>query len=256
MITTLDYIVNTSDKLFLYTDPRIKILYDYLIDICKHGNKNYYNLKTKYHNVDHFLSSSTIFVNIYTEVTKNSILKKNKSDFFCGVVATLYHDIGFIKNKSEKRGTGAQYIDCHVERGCEFINKNLSIHLTEHELEIICKLIQSTDYFKPNYNVNYKQLGACVALADWLSQLSDEQYVDKLNLLYKEYDEYQTFNKINLYSSFSEMIHKTPMFWYQTVKPMFNEYYYNLHELSHCDYICKIETNIDLIVHRYNVTNK
>jgi len=246
-------ITATSKKLFNKIDPRLEMLYFFLIEICEKGNKDYYKLKTKYHNIDHFLSSARVFLDIYVGSVNKKIIEKNYNDYFCGVVATLFHDIGFIKDKSEKLGTGAQYINCHVDRGCSFIHKNLSEYLTEEESEMICKLIKVTDYFKPNYKVNHNHLGACVALADWLSQLSDERYVDKLEFLYKEFEEYQEYNKINLYVSLEDMVGKTPNFWNKLVKPMLNIHYYNLHETASFDYLGKIEYNIDALVKKYNL---
>jgi len=253
MNTTLDYITTTSNRLFKHTDLRIKFLYEFLIELCVKGNDQYYRLKTQYHNIDHFLSSVEVFVDIYDGIVKESIITKDPNNFFCGVIATLYHDIGFLKNKDEKLGTGAQYINCHVDRGCEFVSKNFSEILTQEEQNKICKLIKTTDYFKPNYNVGLNELGACVALADWLSQMSDELYVDKLERLYKEFDEYQRFNKINMYNSFEDMVHKTPGFWNKLVKPMLHNHYYNLQQYGTIDYVSKIEQNINILVERYEL---
>ena len=50
-----------------------------------------------------------------------------------------------------------------------------------------------TDYFKKVENLEIDHIGACVALGDWLSQMGDEQYIQKLSKLYQEFDEFQKY---------------------------------------------------------------
>ena len=84
----------------------------------------------------------------------NNIINKNYNEFFCAVVAALYHDIGFVKNKDfdPVEGTGAQFINVHVSRGCSFMHENFEDILTEKERHRICSLIDVTDYFKKGKN--------------------------------------------------------------------------------------------------------
>lgn len=243
----------TSLKLFNKQDDRLKILYDYLIDICNYGNGKYHKLETKYHDLYHFLTSTTVFLDVYTSIVNKGIIKLNEQDFFCGVVAVMYHDIGFLKLKDDENGTGAQYINTHVERGCHFISNNFENLLTDEEKSRICGLIMVTDYFKKVENLEIDHVGACVALGDWLSQMGDELYVEKLGKLYQEFDEFQKYHNLNMYDGLQDLINKTPGFWYKLVKPLLNTKFYALYEYTSSNYINMVESNITRLVKEYNL---
>ena len=248
-------IKNTSLKLFNKEDERLILLYNYLVDICNFGTDEYHKLETKYHDLYHFLTSTTVFLDVYSGIVDKKIIEKNESDFFCGVVATMYHDIGFLKTKEDENGTGAQYINTHVERGCHFISNNFDDILTEEEKSRICNLIMVTDYFKKVENLEIDHIGACVALGDWLSQMGDIQYVEKLSNLYQEFDEFQKYHNLNMYTGLHDLISKTPGFWYKLVKPLLNTKFYALYEYTSSNYIVMVENNIDRIVKEYNLNH-
>ena len=248
-------IKNTSLKLFNKEDERLILLYNYLVDICNFGTVEYHKLETKYHDLYHFLTSTTVFLDVYSGIVNKQIIEKNESDFFCGVVATMYHDIGFLKTKEDENGTGAQYINTHVERGCHFISNNFDDILTEEEKSRICNLIMVTDYFKKVENLEIDHIGACVALGDWLSQMGDKQYVEKLDKLYQEFDEFQKYHNLNMYTGLHDLISKTPGFWYKLVKPLLNTKFYALYEYTSSNYIVMVENNIDRIVKEYNLNH-
>jgi hypothetical protein len=248
-------IKNTSLKLFNKEDERLILLYNYLVDICNFGTVEYHKLETKYHDLYHFLTSTTVFLDVYSGIVDKQIIEKNESDFFCGVVATMYHDIGFLKIKEDENGTGAQYINTHVERGCHFISNNFDDILTEEEKSRICNLIMVTDYFKKVENLEIDHIGACVALGDWLSQMGDIQYVEKLDKLYQEFDEFQKYHNLNMYTGLHDLISKTPGFWYKLVKPLLNTKFYALYEYTSSNYIVMVENNIDRIVKEYNLNH-
>ena len=248
-------IKNTSLKLFNKEDERLILLYNYLVDICNFGTDEYHKLETKYHDLYHFLTSTTVFLDVYSGIVDKQIIEKNESDFFCGVVATMYHDIGFLKTKEDENGTGAQYINTHVERGCHFISNNFDDILTEEEKSRICNLIMVTDYFKKVENLEIDHIGACVALGDWLSQMGDIQYVEKLDKLYQEFDEFQKYHNLNMYTGLHDLISKTPGFWYKLVKPLLNTKFYALYEYTSSNYIVMVENNIDRIVKEYNLNH-
>ncbi len=243
-----------SHKLFNKEDKRLIIMYNYLIDICNFGDERYHKLETKYHDLYHFLTSTAVFLDLYSNIVDKGIIEKNESDFFCGVVAIMYHDIGFLKLKEDDNGTGAQYINTHVERGCHFMGNNFDDILTEDEKSRICGLIMVTDYFKKTESIEIDHVGACVALGDWLSQMGDEQYVEKLGKLYQEFDEFQKYHNLKMYSGLEDLISKTPGFWYKLVKPLLNNKFYALYEYTSSNYITMVENNINNLVDKYKLT--
>jgi len=229
---------NISLKLFNKQDERLIQLYDYLIDICNFGDDRYHKLETKYHDIYHFITSTAVFLDLYSSIVDKQIIEKNESDFFCGVVAAMYHDIGFLKLKEDDNGTGAQYINTHVERGCHFIGNNFDNILTEEEKSRICGLIMVTDYFKKVENLEIDHVGACVALG-----------------LYQEFDEFQKYHNLNMYNGLNDLISKTPGFWYKLVKPLLNNKFYALYEYTSSNYIVMVENNINRLVKEYNLNH-
>ena len=109
--------------------------------------------------------------------------------------------------------------------------------------------------FKKVENLEIDHIGACVALGDWLSQMGDEQYIQKLDKLYQEFDEFQKYHNLNMYDGLDDLIRKTPGFWYKLVKPLLNTKFYALYEYTSSNYIVMVENNIDRIVKEYNLNH-
>ena len=134
------------------------------------------------------------------------------------------------------------------------MGNNFDDILTEEEKSRICNLIMVTDYFKKVENLEIDHIGACVALGDWLSQMGDEHYVQKLDKLYQEFDEFQKYHNLNMYNGLEDLIRKTPGFWYKLVKPLLDNKFYALYEYTSSNYIVMIENNINTLVDRYKLT--
>ena len=61
-------IKNASLQLFNHHDERLLVLYDYLINICNYGDDRYHKLETKYHDLYHFLTSTSVFLDVYASI--------------------------------------------------------------------------------------------------------------------------------------------------------------------------------------------
>jgi hypothetical protein len=92
-------------------------------------------------------------------------------------------------------------------------------------------------------------------LGDWLSQMGDEQYVEKLSKLYQEFDEFQKYHNLNMYNGLQDLIGKTPGFWYKLVKPLLDSKFYALYEYTSSNYIVMVENNINRLVKEYNLNH-
>ena len=82
----------------------------------------------------------------------------------------------------------------------------------------------------------------------------DEQYVEKLDNLYQEFDEFQKYHNLKMYSGLEDLISKTPGFWYKLVKPLLNNKFYALYEYTSSNYIKMVENNINNLVDKYKLT--
>jgi hypothetical protein len=85
--------------------------------------------------------------------------------------------------------------------------------------------------------------------------MSDEQYVQKLDKLYEEFDEFQKYHNLFMYNGLEDLVKKTPGFWYKLVKPLLDNKFYGLYEYTSNNYIPRIEKNIDKLVKEYNLNH-
>ncbi|UCH23474.1 MAG: hypothetical protein JSU83_09855 [Deltaproteobacteria bacterium] len=112
-----------------------------------------------------------------------------------GLTAAILHDAGYIKEASDKDGTGAKHTARHVQRSMEFLNRHGAEHgLTPEEIAAVQNMIRCTDLSTDIATVNFSDsktelLGKMLGTADLLAQLADRIYLEKLLFLYYEYKE-------------------------------------------------------------------
>jgi len=132
-----------------------------------------------------------------------------------GLLAALYHDSGLIQTKQDRKGTGAKYTIGHEDRSVKFMRKNLSgKKFSKTQMDDCGHLIRCT-----NLNIEIKDipfrsteseiLGKIVGSADLLAQMADRNYLEKLILLFKEFEE----AGIPGFDSEGELLEKTEGFY-------------------------------------------
>lgn len=141
-------------------------------------------------------------------------------EFQIGLTGILFHDVGYLK---VNEGTGAKYTFVHERRSCEIIDIYLSEKdWSKHDIFAIQHLISCTG---PRSNINAipfhnkaeRMMGEAVCTADYIGQMSDYNYVQKLPALYLEYEESDDSREIpscnRLFKSKEELLTGTPYFW-------------------------------------------
>jgi hypothetical protein len=181
-------------------------------------------------------------------------------DFELAIAGVLLHDSGYIKLKTDTAGTGAKYTFCHILRSCAFAASYLPvIGATDVEVENVLSAIDCTG---PNSEISRlrfrnpvgRMVGCALATADYVGQLSDPQYPDKLGELYREFCESDDFSNIPLdrrfFKSEGELVARTPAFWRQIVKPKLDNDFQSVYRFlarpvhsDHNDYMAAIEAN-------------
>lgn len=129
------------------------------------------------------------------------------------LIGALMHDIGYLMKNEEASGTGAQFTDSHVQRGVEFARTHL-IELQPHVIEATAKVILLTDHRKPSGWVQFdnrqQQLAAyATATADLIGQMANREYLERLLLLYLEFEEAQMGGFADLH----DLLEKTTGFY-------------------------------------------
>ena len=132
------------------------------------------------------------------------------------LIGALMHDIGYLMRDEEASGTGAQFTNTHVLRGVEFARTHL-VDLPPDVLDTTTKVILLTDHRKHPEWVKFdnlqQQLAAyATATADLIGQMANREYLERLVLLYFEFEEAQ----MGGFADIHDLLEKTVTFYRRT----------------------------------------
>lgn len=225
----------------------------------------YQAIDTAYHDFEHTLQATLC----WTRLVANRHLCQEEPlldarMFHIGLVAVLLHDVGYLKEVGDKVGTGAKFTFVHERRSCEIAQLCLSemgwpvdsIFSVQHCIS--CTGPRAVISSIPFRSREEKILGQSICTADYIGQMSDPAYVEKLPTLFCEFEESDNFRQIpteeRLFPSAYEMIARTPQFWEHGVLPKLQKECGGLfrflevpYSSGHNPYFRKIEANIDRI---------
>ncbi len=227
--------------------------------------KNYQAMDTIYHDLEHTLQATLCWVRLMANrhlINIEPVI--TAKEFQIGLTAILFHDIGYLKEKGDRDGTGAKYTFVHERRSCEIVD----IYLSENKWDkydmfavqhlIGCTGPRSIINAIPFHSKAERMMGEAVCTADYVGQMSDYNYVKKLPALFLEFEESDDFREVpkeeRLFKSKEELLTGTPYFWEEVVvQKLENE----CHGLLYClsdpypdgnnPYINKIEENVNLV---------
>jgi hypothetical protein len=191
---------------------------------------DYAAIDLKYHNLRHTLMATVCMAQLLEgqhAVQGGDQLRPR--DFELAVAGVLLHDSGYLKLKSDTEGTGAKYTFCHILRSCAFAASYLAeTGATDVEIESVLSAINCTG---PNSEIGRlrfrdpvgKLVGCDLATADYLGQLADPRYPEKLGELFEEFKESDDFANVPLdervFKSEEDLVCRTPAFWNHFVRP-------------------------------------
>ncbi len=154
----------------------------------------YHKLKTLYHNRNHFnevvLCTARMLHGLHLA---GQGLDADHID--AALIGALMHDVGYLMRDEEASGTGAQFTDTHVLRGVEFARTHLA-DLPPVVLEATAKVILLTDHRQHPDSITFDNLqqqraAYATATADLIGQMANREYLERLLLLYFEFEEAQ-----------------------------------------------------------------
>jgi len=169
---------------------------------------------TQYHDLEHtnavVLATARLIHGAFVE---GHLLSAKKISL--GLIGAIFHDIGFIQTNSEINGSGAKYTVGHEERSIEFMKSYLAQKsFSEQDLEDCTHVIMSTILSLaikeiPFRSQEIEMLGKIVGSADLLAQMADREYLEKLFMLFREFEE----AGLPGYGSELELLKKTEDFY-------------------------------------------
>ncbi len=184
----------------------------------------YRSSNTKYHDFEHTLSVVLATARLIHGCSEDGLTFLSK-DILLTLIAALLHDVGLIQEKSDQEGSGAKYTVGHEERSITFVKEYFPEKgFSEEEIEtcsnfIRCTILSLAPGQIPFSTPEHQKLGFIVGTADLLAQMADRLYLEKLLLLYKEFEE----ARLPGFDSELELLKKTKDFFEVVAQKRLNE---------------------------------
>ena len=256
-------IFSKGDRLFV---PRV---FGWAIE-CFTGNyADYQAVDAQYHDFEHTLQGTLCMARLLHARHRTGAKPVLTEKFFqLGIIGILLHDTGYLKHRSDTKGTGAKYTATHVQRSAEFAQQLLGEKcFSPTDIKSVQNMICCTGIDAPLTGIPFqgeleKMVGHALATADLLGQMAADDYVDKLPILYAEFAEAAKHDRghtdfISKFGGARDLIQRTPAFWQDYVLPLLDREFNNIHHFLNDpypdgpnEYVRRIEAHIDTIRRR------
>lgn len=231
---------------------------------CFTGNyRDYQPIDARYHDFEHTLQGTLCFARLLLgryRAGGQPVLSERI--FQLGLLAMLLHDTGYLKKRDDPEGTGAKYTLTHVKRSTEFAAKLLEeMGCQTGDIRAVRNMIRCTGVDAALNVIEFQDdlertTGLALGTADLLGQMAAADYIEKLPLLYSEFEEAARHtpdrtNLLGMFSSAADLLQKTPVFWEKYVTLKLNRDFEGLHRFLTTPYpdgpnyyIQRIEANM------------
>lgn len=217
----------------LYPNSRLSWLPTVFTDI---GNffagrdPDYSAIDLRYHDLEHTLQATLCLAQLIAGRHATRVAPRIDAHHFeLAMVAALLHDSGYLKLRSDTRGTGAKYTFCHVLRSCAFAASYLpNIGASGADVETVMSAINCTGPMNEISRLRFRApvdeiIGYGVATADYIGQMAAPDYPDELEVLFEEFQESDDFLHVpiedRMFKSAHDLMVRTPHFWHRFVLP-------------------------------------
>lgn len=219
------FVVERFIQMFPDADPAwLQSLFRDTVDLFEGRHVDYAPIDLHYHDLEHTLQA-TICITLLLEGRHAAgvVPRISRREFELALAAALLHDSGYSKLRSDRAGTGAKYTYCHVLRSCAFAASYLPmVGVNDLEIEIVLGAISCTGPTREISQMYFREpigrvIGNALATADFLGQMADPAYPDKLASLFREFQEADDFFHLPLerrtFKTADELAQRTPSFW-------------------------------------------
>jgi hypothetical protein len=165
----------------------VERLYDGRFPGYRACNTGYHDFR---HAIEAFLAMSRL---IHGAVLDNESFSERQ--IITALIAAILHDVGYIQEENDTRGTGAKHKADHEQRSMDFLSRHgLQFGLSEEEIAAGRAIILCTDMDADITTINFPSaqielLGKLLGTADLMAQLAEQTYLEKLLYLYYECQE-------------------------------------------------------------------
>ncbi len=242
---------------------RIRKLMAAVLDLYKGKIHPYQASDMAYHDLEHTLQVTLCWTRMFHSLKEHRPeVPLVYADFLLGIAACLLHDTGYLKESNDPMGTGAKYVLIHEHRSCLIARRFLMrLNWPDNAISVVQRMVASTGPRAiidgiPFISPTEKKLAQMLATADFLAQMSDPLYLDKLPSLFKEFEEFDRLRGLSAterpFPNLDTLVSATPQFWYQFVLPRLKIDYNGVYRLLNNPwpdgpnvYLKQAEANID-----------
>ena len=187
--------------------------------------QDYGPIDARYHDFEHTMQGTLCLARLLQgRHAAGAVPVLTEKEFELGLLAILFHDTGYLKKRADTEGTGAKYTASHVGRSTGFAKAFLAAKgFSDADVLAVQNMINCTGVNVDLQAIRFQSelertVGFALGTADLLGQMAARDYVDKLRVLFQEFDEAARFDAANLPRSFlfasaEELMRKTPAFW-------------------------------------------
>lgn len=147
--------------------------------------------------------------------------------------AGLFHDTGYIMDKSDTEGRGGKYTFGHTERSKKIATEYMQrCHKSQALIDFVEAIIEVTDFGgRPDLSIfadsRQEVVARMVASADLVAQMADIDYMNRLHDLYSEFVEAYDFHGreklrkqgVHVYDCFEDLLKETVSFYEKIILP-------------------------------------
>ncbi len=224
---------------------------------------DYLPVDARYHDFEHTLQGTLCMVRILRcrhEAGVRPVLTQRI--FELGLLAILLHDTGYLKRGGDESGTGAKYTLTHVARSVQFAELLLGERgLAITEIRAVQNMIRCTGVHVDLDRIPFQSevervVGYALGTGDLLGQMSAGDYIDKLGILFEEFEESAKFYEGKMtgtldFRSEEELKQNTPVFWSKFVLPKLDQDFWGVYKFlnqpypgGRNEYLDRIEANV------------
>lgn len=229
------------------------------------GYLDYQACDLKYHDYRHTLQVTMAYVDLFAARQISGEPPFTHRQFELGLATALLHDSGYLKLRSDHQGTGAKYTFCHVLRSCALAASLLpSFGIKSEEIDLVLGAIRCTGPSTAGMRLRFNRhddhvLASMVATADYLGQMSADDYPDELELLFNEFAESDAFLGIpsskRVFKNARQLVIGSSAFWDNVVKPKLDNDFLGVYRFltlpdGSNPYLDAIDRNLELIARR------
>lgn len=196
-----------------------RAVYEDIVSLFNGEYPGYRASNTKYHNLEHTTMVALATARLIHGCVENGFVF-GRENILLGLLAALFHDAGLIQTEQDQDGTGAKYTIGHEERSVGLMRDNLAARgFSPVQIQDCAHLIKCTNLDLDIRKIPFRSreletLGKMVGSSDLLAQIADRHYLEKLLLLFKEFEE----AGIPGFDSEEQLLRKTEGFYEQVAR--------------------------------------